>query len=88
MASVYEPGVDRGLGQLASHCWESYHLEWERKMGMVDMSDQCFDEIVPEKDPSMLAAFLNSTLFGARKDDKGAWPLNPKRCRPTFVLCP
>ena len=37
---------------------------------MVDMSDQCFDELRPEQDPSLLASFLNSTILGAFSSKK------------------
>ena len=62
---VYEPGGDRTLGALAAQDWESAHLEMEKRMGLLDLSEQVFDEIQPDKDPSVLAAFLNGSLFGA-----------------------
>jgi hypothetical protein len=61
---VYEPGGSRGLAGLAAKDWENDHLAWEQRMKMVDMSDNCFDEMKHEKDPSLLASFLNSTLLG------------------------
>ena len=70
--SVYNPGGDRTLGDLASYSWENYHSELEKKMGIFDISEQVFDEMKPEKDPSLLASFLNSTIlnaFGAKKAD-------------------
>ena len=60
---MYEPGGDR-LGQLAGHDWEKAHVDLERRMGLFDMSEQVFDDLQPEKDPGMLAAFLNSKLLG------------------------
>ena len=62
---IYEAGGDRGLGQLAAHDWESHHMSMEKAMGLVDLSEHVFDELKPEKDPNLLAAFLNSTLLGA-----------------------
>ena len=31
---------DRTLGQLAKHDWEQSHLDMERQMGLMDISDQ------------------------------------------------
>jgi len=62
---VYEAGGDRTLGKLATHDWEGYHKDMERALGLFDMSDQVFDEVKHEQDPSLLAAFLNSNLLGA-----------------------
>jgi hypothetical protein len=70
-SSVYDAGGARGLGNLAAHDWESHHLSWEQRMGLIDLSDNCFDEVKPEKDPNLLAAFLNSTLLGAFTGKKG-----------------
>ena len=54
------------LGHLAAHDWERFHLDIEKQMGlgMFDLSEQVFDKIKPDKDPSLLAAFLNSTIHG------------------------
>jgi len=77
---VYEVGGDRrALGHLAAHDWEQYHKSLEERMGlgMFDLSNQVFDQVKPEKDPGMLAAFLNSTvmgLFGGAKDGEVAAP--------------
>ena len=62
---VYTAGGDRTLGNLAAHDWEQYHKDMETRFGIMDISDQVFDEVVPEKDPGVLAAFLNSKLLGA-----------------------
>ena len=80
---VYEAGGNRRLGQLAAHDWESSHLKMEKQMGLFDLSDNVFDEMKPEKDPNLLAAFLNSTLlsaFGGKKkgaDNDGNMPAAP-----------
>ncbi len=37
---VYEAGGDRTLGQLAVHDWEQSHLDMERQLGLMDISDQ------------------------------------------------
>ena len=75
-AQLYEPGDDRRghLGRLAAHDWESYHLDMERQMGlgMFDLSSQVFDEVKPETDPGLLAAFLNTNLFGALSGKRSA----------------
>ncbi|KOO25733.1 hypothetical protein Ctob_006539 [Chrysochromulina tobinii] len=67
----------RRLGHLAAHDWEAFHKSLEERMGlgMFDLSEQVFDEAKPEKDPGMLAAFLNSkmmSLFGVNKDQAPA----------------
>ena len=71
-SQVYEPGAARSLGAKAGHDWEASHLLWEKRMGLMDLSDQVFDA-KPEHDPGMLSAFLNSSLlsaFGGRKKDQ------------------
>jgi hypothetical protein len=67
----------RRLGHLAAHDWEAFHKSLEERMGlgMFDLSEQVFDEAKPEKDPGMLAAFLNSkmmSLFGVNKNQAPA----------------
>ena len=55
-------------------------MEMEKQMGLFDMSDMVFDEEKPEQDPSMLAAFLNSSLFSAfsnKKEDASAQARRP-----------
>ena len=55
----------------------------EKQMGLFDLSDNVFDEMKPEKDPNLLAAFLKSTLlsaFGGKKkgaDNDGNMPAAP-----------
>lgn len=80
---IYEPGGARTLGQLAAHDWEGYHRHMEQAMGLFDMSEQVFDEVKPEKDPSLLASFLNSTLMGAFGGKKGASAQASKPAAPT-----
>ena len=66
-AQMYAPHADRQrLGHLAAHDWERYHIDLEKQMGlgMFDLSEQVFNTAQPEKDPGMLAAFLNSTMLG------------------------
>ncbi|KAL1507803.1 hypothetical protein AB1Y20_007413 [Prymnesium parvum] len=62
-AQVYEAGAARGLGALAALDWETNHLQFEKQMGLFDLSDHVFD--APEHDPGMLSAFLNSSLLSA-----------------------
>lgn len=57
---VYEPGSSRTLGGLAQHDWEKMHLDMERRMGIIDLSDKVFDK--PKEDASMLASYLNHKL--------------------------
>ena len=57
---VYEPGSSRTLGGLAQHDWEKMHLDLERRMGIIDLSDKVFDK--PQEDASMLASYLNHKL--------------------------
>ena len=67
---LYEAGGDRTLGNLANHDWESMHRDFEQEAGLIDLSENVFDEVQPEKDPNLLAAFLNSSLlsaFGGKK---------------------
>ena len=90
---IYEAGGMRTLGQLAAHSWEAEHLSMEKKHGLFDMSEQVFDEIKPEKDPSLLASFLNSTILNAFGGKKGAQgpqgkPMQPEELRVVPVEVP
>ena len=70
---VYEAGSDRALGQLATHDWEQSHMEMERRYGLVDLSDNVFDDAPPERDAGILAAYLNSKLndlFTSKKEEE------------------
>ena len=64
----YEAGMKgkRALGQLAGHDWEGAHMQWEKAQGLIDLSDEIFDEPVePEHDQGLVAQFLNSSLLSA-----------------------
>lgn len=62
-ATPHEPGGLR-LGDLAAEDWETKHLAYERQRGFDDFD--VFDgdvDLQPEKDPSLLASFLNSNVM-------------------------
>ena len=64
----YEAGMKgkRALGQLAGHDWEGAHMQWEKAQGLIDLSDEIFDEqMEPEHDKGLVAQFLNSSLLSA-----------------------
>ena len=52
---VYEPGSKKTLAALAAEDWEEEHMQWEKKAGLFDISDNVFDDIVPEHDTGMIA---------------------------------
>ena len=89
---IYEPGGDRGLGSLAKHDWEGKHINMEKAMGLFDLSNQVFNAAKPEKDPTILAAFLNSTLLGAfggkKRSDEEAEPPGARDLRVVPVELP
>ena len=64
----------RRLGELATVDWERAHLEWEEQVGAFDV----FEEAAPDKDPTLIAAFLNSNLFGLRGKGAAEKPKAPK----------
>ena len=71
---VYEPeGV--GLRVLGKNDWEQNHMRLEK---LFDLSDEVFDEVVPEQDPSLMAAFLNSNLLQLGQQMLGGGPTKSK----------
>ena len=70
--AVYEAGASRGLGNLAAHDWESYHLDIEKQMGLLDLSDKVFEEQKQQQETGLLATFLNTNLLGAFTGKKDA----------------
>ena len=85
-STLYEAGASRGLGHLAALDWESMHLSMEKQMGLFDLSDNVFDEMKPEKDPNLLAAFLNSTLLSAFGGKKATGQVAEKEAAPAPEL--
>ena len=64
---VYEAGGDRTLGQLAAHDWEDYHKMMEKQLGLFDLSNNVFDEMKPEKDPSLVDHRQAQLLVGGNQ---------------------
>ena len=59
-AQPHEPGGIR-LRDLAAEDWEKKHLAFERQFDDFDVFDD--GQLQPEKDPSLLASFLNSNVM-------------------------
>ena len=86
-AQSHEPGGIR-LRDLAAEDWEKKHLAFERRFDDFDVFD---DSALtqPEKDPSLLASFLNSNVMQLLRGKGGGMaggatrPSSPRPSRPS-----